>query len=111
MLDSMVLLSAADVLARHDDDALARLDERPGLRQAFEAELGETRPERRTLYFDAVTGWRFVDLCDLCGGDLGYLEEAPALAALCESCGELELTESGAGLSDERTGGASRLAG
>lgn len=87
----MVLLSAADVLARHDDDALARLDERPGLRQVFEAERDETRPERRTLYFDAVTGWRFVDLCDLCGGDLGYLEEPTTLAALCDACGDLDL--------------------
>lgn len=85
-----LLLSAADVLARHDDDALARLNERPGLRQAFDAEQHETRPDRRTLYFDAVTGWRFVDLCDLCGGDIGLLEDPQALAALCDPCDELE---------------------
>ncbi len=83
-------MSAADVHARHDQEALARLDERPGLREVFEAERDENRPERRTLYFDAVTGWRFVDLCDMCGGDLGYLEDAPALAALCSSCEEVE---------------------
>ena len=69
---------------------MAQLDDRPGLREVFEAERSETRPERRTLYFDAVTGWRFVDLCDMCSGDLGYLEDAPALAALCTSCDELE---------------------
>jgi hypothetical protein len=86
----MVLLSAADVLDRHDDDALARLDERPGLRQAFETERHEARPDRRTLYFDAATGWRFVDLCDLCGSDLGYLEDAPSTAALCEECHDEE---------------------
>lgn len=85
-----ILMSAADVLARHDDDALARLDERPGLREAFEAERAETRPERRTLYFDAVTGWRFVDLCDLCGGDLGLLDDPEPLAALCDGCADLE---------------------
>ena len=86
----MLLMSAADVHARHDETALAQLDDRPGLREVFETERSETRPERRTLYFDAVTGWRFVDLCDMCGGDLGYLEDAPALAALCTSCDELE---------------------
>lgn len=83
-------MSAADVHARQDELALSRLDERPGLREVFEVERHETRPDRRTLYFDAVTGWRFVDLCDMCGGDLGYLEEAPALAALCTSCEEME---------------------
>lgn len=82
----MLLLSAADVDERRLDAAVARLDERPGLREVFEAERREARPERRTLYFDAATGWRFVDLCDLCGSDLGYLEDAPSLAALCEEC-------------------------
>ena len=83
-------MSAADVHARHDQYALARLEERPGLRGVYDVERHETRPERRTLYFDAVTGWRFVDMCDMCGGDLGFLEDAPALAALCLSCEELE---------------------
>jgi len=85
-------MSAADVHARHDEVALARLDERPGLRAVYDVERHESRPERRTLYFDAVTGWRFVDMCDMCGGDLGYLEDAPALAALCLSCEEVEGT-------------------
>ena len=66
----------------------------PGLRQAFDVESRETRLERRTLYFDAVTGWRFVDLCDLCGGDMGYLDDPQALAALCGPCDELEQEES-----------------
>lgn len=104
----MVLMSAADVHARHDRDALARLDERPGLREAYEHERGEARPERRTLYFDAVTGWRFVDLCDLCGGDLGYLEEAPALAALCDRCDQLE---DGIAAQGSTAGSTDRLAG
>ena len=97
-------MSAADVHARQDEVALSRLDERPGLRDVFEAERHETRPERRTLYFDAVTGWRFVDLCDMCGGDLGYLEDAPALAALCGSCDELETAVASSGYEDSLTG-------
>ena len=97
-------MSAADVHARHDEVALARLDEREGLRDAYEVERLETRPERRTLYFDAVTGCRFVDLCDMCGGDLGYLEDAPALAALCTSCDEVESLTASAGYEDSLTG-------
>lgn len=99
-------MSAADVHARHDEVALARLDERPGLRDVFEVERYETRPDRRTLYFDAVTGWRFVDLCDMCGGDLGYLEDAPALAALCGPCEEIDglVAGSGSGYEDSLTG-------
>ena len=100
----MLLMSAADVHARHDEVALAQLDDRPGLREVFEVERSETRPERRTLYFDAVTGWRFVDLCDMCGGDLGYLEDAPALAALCGSCDELEAAMTASGHADSLTG-------
>jgi hypothetical protein len=82
----VLLLSAADVDEHRHDDALALLDERPGLREAFEAQRHEVRPDRRTLYFDAAAGWRFVDLCDLCGTDLGTLEEEPLLVALCEDC-------------------------
>lgn len=93
----MVLLSAADVHDRHDQGALARLDDRPGLRGVFEAERGETHPDRRTLYFDAVTGWRFVDLCDVCGGDLGYLQDAPDLASLCDACHEVEAVDASGG--------------
>lgn len=88
-----LLHSAADVQARHDEDALALLDARPGLRGAFDAERHESRPDRRTLYFDAVTGWRFVDLCDLCGGDIGLLDDPQPLAALCDACDELEQGE------------------
>lgn len=99
----MVLLSAAEVHARHDDAALARLDERPGLRRAFNAERDENRPERRTMYFDAVAGWRFVDLCDLCGGDMGFLEDSHDLAALCEACDEVESALAGAS-EGQRTG-------
>ncbi|WP_336921317.1 hypothetical protein [Aquipuribacter sp. SD81] len=82
----MLLLSAADVHDRADAEALARLEERPGLREAFEAERAEARPDRRTLYFEARGGWRWVDLCDACGTELGELEDKPSLVALCEDC-------------------------
>ncbi len=98
-------MSAAEVLARNDVDALSRLDERPGLRQTFDAESTQMRPERRTLYFDAVTGWRFVDLCDLCGGDMGYFDDPQALAALCSPCDELEQEEARTNGSLERLAG------
>jgi|GEM_PF-4416580 len=100
-----LLLSAADVQTCHDEDALGRLDDRPGLREAFDAERGETRPDRRTLYFDAVTGWRFVDLCDLCGGDIGLLDDPQPLAALCDRCDELEGADATAALADGRRAG------
>ncbi|WP_380169206.1 hypothetical protein [Jannaschia sp. R86511] len=100
-----LLLSAADVVARRDQDALARLDERSGLREAFEAERDETRPDRRTLYFDAVTGWRFIDLCDLCGGDIGLLDDPQPLAALCDSCDELERVDGRVGHEQARRAG------
>ncbi|MFC5382640.1 hypothetical protein [Aquipuribacter nitratireducens] len=82
----MLLLSAADVHDRGLADALDRLADRPDLRAVFEAERAEARLDRRTLYFDAASGWRVIDLCDVCGADVGVLDDAPVLAALCEDC-------------------------
>lgn len=86
----MNVLSAHAVHARNLTDALARLDDRPGLREAYEREVHEGSGQT-VLCYDAVRGWLFADLCDRCDELVGFQEAPPELLALCADCDHAEL--------------------
>ena len=85
----MNVLSAHAVHARNLPDALARLDDRPGLRQAYEREVDEGSGQT-VLCYDPVRGWLFADLCDRCDELVGFQEAPPELLALCADCDHAE---------------------
>ena len=86
----MNILSAHVVHARGLSDALARLDDRSGLREAFEREVGEGSGQTM-LCFDASRGWLYADLCDRCDELVGFQDDPPTLLALCADCDHAEL--------------------
>ncbi len=86
----MNILSAHAVHARGLSEALAKLDERPGLREDFDREISEGSGQTMLCY-DRTRGWLYADLCDSCDELVGFQVGAPELLALCADCDHAEL--------------------